>query len=188
MKTILSGGHTITNTDQKVLEEYLLVTPREWAEKALKGMINKSIKMILKDYFEIYASKQSTTVSMDYSVLIPEIIELEEFQLYNTKTPLAPIFSRKEEISVQILQNGIEIEGYEDMALRAYYEDPETMLAYYIENKIYQRRKAFIKSHTQKIIASQSISEVPANPCDFINLIVSLPGYKNRTQQEAELD
>ena len=99
MKTLCTKGYKISQADNKALAEYLLTTPKAWADSALKGMINKAVKTILKDWFEVYKEKQTDSVSASLAVIIPGIIAMEEFTPYKIQTPELPIVKRKQERS-----------------------------------------------------------------------------------------
>lgn len=181
MKKIGIDGFLISSVDKKALDHYLIVTPTKWAENAVKGMINKSITIILKDWLSIYKNKQSGSFSTDLSILIPEIIEMEEFKKYNIKTPeLEGEIEHDEVPSIEIWENGFDIQDYELKAMEAYYENPLAILTYFMKNKIYQRRKRFVKDHIPGFIEREE--EIPDNQDDFINLVCNKPEYKNRLQ------
>ena len=184
MKKLCSSGYKASSVDKKALEHFLLVTPKKWSDDALKGMINKSVKTLMRDYFEIYKSKQQTSVSADIAVIIPGIVAMDEFKSYYHDVPQTPIVDRKEVANEEIWSGGFDVEDYEEIALRAFYSDPEAMLRYFMENKIYQRRKAFVKEKETTLIKDPSITEIPSKQDDFINLVCSKPGYKNRAQSE----
>ena len=183
MKKLNAKGFRASKADKKALSHYLLETPKDWANSALKGMINKAIKTIMRDYFDLYKSKQTANIPADLSVIIPNIISMEEFKPYNIQTPETPIVDRKESKSDEIWENGFDIEDYEEAALRAFYEDPEAMLEYFMENKIHARRKAFVKEHEKDFFKNKE--SIPAKQDNFINHVHSKPGYLNRKQREA---
>jgi len=183
MKTICGQGFKINSADRKAFEHYLVITPRKWAEGALDGMINKAVKTLMNDWYEIYKSKQEGNVSTDYAVIIPGIIEMDEFKPVYGSTPETPIVDRNELASEEILENGISIEDWEEMALKACYKDPEAMLYWFLENKFFQRRKRFVIEETAKLLGTSE--EIPAHDEDFILYVVSKDGYENRSQQEA---
>ena len=187
MKKLCSQGLKISSSDNKALEHYLLTTPGEWLQGALNGMKNKAIKTILRDWFETYKAKQTDSVSADIAVIIPGIIAMKEFTAYNYDVPETPIVQRKEIPSIEIWEGGFDVEDYELQALQAYYADPEAMLEYFMENKIYQRRKAFIKENEQKLLKDPEVTSIPSKQDDFISLVCSKVDYKNRSQIEAEL-
>lgn len=184
MKKLKAEGFKISSVDSKAFEHYVLIPFRQWSFDALKGMKNKAIKTIMRDWFEVYKSKQTGTIPADYAVVIPGIIAMEEFKPYNYCVPETPIVERTEAVSEEILEGGFDVEDYEDMALRAFYDDPEAMLRYFITNKIYQRRKAFVKEHEKGFFDRQEA--IPAKQDDFINLVCNKAGYKNRVTAEAE--
>jgi len=195
MKKLNSKGYKISSCDKKALEHYLLISPSEWAKNALAGMTNKAIKTILNDYYEIYKEKQVDSVLADYAVIIPGIIAMEEFNAYNCKTPdtfdgknppKEKKINRKEAVSEEIWANGFDIEDHEELALQAFYEDPEAMLDWFMTNKIYQRRKAFVKEKEAEMLKDPEVTEIPAHQDDLINCVCAKPGYKNRCESEAE--
>ena len=186
MKKLCNLGFRISNADSKALEHYLLTSPKVWAQGAINGMINKAIKTILRDWFEIYKAKQTESVSADIKVIIPGILAMDEFRSYNYKIPETPLVDRKEARSEEIWEGGFDVEDHEELALRAFYSDPEAMLSYFMENKCYQRRKAFVKQHEATMLADKSVTSIPAKQDDFINLVCAKAGYKNRAAKEAE--
>jgi hypothetical protein len=184
MKKLCADGYKISSVDTHALDKYLLVTPSEWARSALDGMINKSLKIIVKDYYDLYKSKQTTTVSTEMAVVIPGILEMPEFKKYNVKTPPLPIVQRTEAPTTEVWSGGFDVQDYENDALIAYYEDPEAILKYFMENKIYQRRKAFMKKYIDIKMKDVSTTEMPKEEDAFINQIVAEPEYKTRAEEE----
>ena len=185
MKKICENGYQASSVDLKALSHYLLVSPSSWGNSALAGMINKAIKSILRDWFEIYKTKQTGNISADYTVLIPAIIAMEEFKPYNTTVPVTPRINRVEVRDIEIWADGFDVEDYEDAALRAFYKDPEAMLEYFMENKIYARRTAFVKEHEKGFFDRKE--PIPAVADDFINLVCAKSEYKNRIEREVEI-
>lgn len=185
MKKICSTGCKASSVDQKTLGHYLLVTPKKWAQDALKGMINKAVKTIMREGFEKYKEAQTGNINPDYSVIIPGILSLPEFRIEQIATPQMVRVKRTEQASQEIWENGFDIEDHEETALNALYEDPEEMLRWFMENKIYQRRKALVKEKETLYIKDKKA--FPAAEDDLINFIVSETGYKNRAQAEEEL-
>jgi len=186
MKKLNVKGFKISNADRKALDHYLLITPKQWAQDALKGMINKAIKTIMKDYFQIYKLKQTDTVSAEYSVVIPAIIAMAEFKPYQSSTPPSVSVERKEPANNEIWPEGFDVEDYEYAALKAYYEDPEKMLEWFMENKIFQRKKAFVKEMEPILFTDPTVKTIPAKQDDFINVMTSKPNYKNRKTSDSE--
>ena len=182
MKKLCSKGCKISQADRKALDHYLLVTPLKWAQDSLKGMINKAIKTILREGFEAYKDTIQGNVSSDLSIIIPGILALPGFKLTKIPTPEMVQVKRTEPKGQEIWPAGFDVQDYEDAALRALYEDPEAMLDWFMENKIYQRRKAFCKEKETECIKNNEA--FPANQDDFINFIHAKPTYKNRQQSE----
>lgn len=184
MKKLCSKGYKISNADQKAFDHYLIVTPREWADSALKGMINKAIKTIIRQGFEAYKETIDGNVSADLAVIIPGILALKDFKLNKIQVPEQMVVKRKQPKDKEIWENGFDIEDYEEMALKALYEDPEAMLDWFMENKIYQRRKAFCKEHEEKLIREKV--SFPAKQDDFIDFVTKDSKYKNRKEREQD--
>lgn len=187
MKTICTAGYKISSSDKKALEHFLLDSPFEWSKKALNGLINKAIKSMLDDYYDIYKSEQTENVSTDLNVIIPQITKLSKFKAYETKTPKSPIIDRKKEAAEEIWCNGFEIEDYEETVIKHYFQDIESYMIYLIENKIYNRRKAMIKEYILKKLADKSSIKIPAHDDDIIDEIVKQPEYKNRRERDQEV-
>jgi hypothetical protein len=199
MKKLNSKGYKISSADKKALEHFLNVSANEWARNALKGMINKAVKTILKDYFELYKSKQTGSASADKAVIIPAIVAMPEFKPYNRQTPAQfdkphggvkqpkdMTISRKEPVSEEIWEDGFDVEDYELAALEGFYADPEAQLEWLMTNKIYQRRCAFVKEQEAIMLQDPEVKEIPACQDDLINCVCAKPGYKNRVALEAE--
>lgn len=185
MKKLCTNGFKVSSIDQKALDHYLLTAPKEWATAALNGMINKAIKSIMRDWLDTYKAKQTGSISGDIAVLIPAIIAMEEFKPYNTLTPcLEGEVERIESADTEIWEGGFDVEDYKEQALNAFYDDPEEMLQYFMENKIFQRRKRFVEENLQGFLNRKE--EFPAKQDDFINIVCGKPEYKNRTERENE--
>jgi len=184
MQTILASGHLITPIDLLALEYYLLETPCEWAEAALNGMIAKAKDNIMKDYFELWRSQQAGNIIMDYSVIIPALIAMNEFTPYNIQTPPLPTINRTEERTVLTCENGYSVEDWQKNALDAYFEDPEDDLTWLLENKISKRRqKCLIETRPIYIQPAESF---PAEEDAYITYVTNKVDYKDRAERVAE--
>jgi len=181
---IFTNGYKANSQDIKALDHYLNVTPKEWLHGALKGMINKAVKSIQRDYFEKYQDS-TETISTDPAVYIPAIIALPDFKPYKQKFEEEKP-KRKNTADTEICEGGFDIEDYEEIALSVYYEDYEETLKNFMENKIARRKKAMIKEHIQEEVAKKSKATLPSQDDDIIDVIVAKTGYKNRVQKEAE--
>ncbi|KKK90568.1 hypothetical protein LCGC14_2721700 [marine sediment metagenome] len=182
MKKLCKHGFKVSSVDEKALQHYLLVTPLKWSQDALIGMINKAVKTIMRDWFEKYKETQTGNITADYSVIIPAIVSMTDFKISKLQIPESCTIKRTEKPSKEIWEGGFDIEDYEEMALFAMYEDPEAMLDWFMENKIYQRRKAFVKEKEMQFINEKK--PFPANQDDFIDFACNEAGYKNRKQSE----
>ena len=49
MKTLCSQGFKVSSADKKAFQHYVLESMVMWSNSALKGMINKAIKTIMKE-------------------------------------------------------------------------------------------------------------------------------------------
>ena len=193
MKTICSSGFQVSATDMKSWNNYLLETPEEWTLKALKGLINKATKTILRDWLEMYKAQVEGNISAKPEVLIPAIIAMELFEpviledgtairCYNREASEKRCSCTKEDKCVTVCAGGFEIEDYEDMALRAFYVDPEVVLQDYFYNKIAIRRKSFIEDSNKKLMADKTVDEFPADNDALINFVCARPDYKTREE------
>lgn len=187
MKTICTTGFKVSNADMKAFEYYLLDTPKEWAQKALTGMINKSVKTIMRDWIGTYKAKAGDSIPSTLRDLIPAIIAMEEFKPYNQEATEKRKAQRDEAVSIEIWAGGFYVEDYEFEALGAFYGYPEQVLRDYMENKISLRKEKFTKEHTDKLIAGPSNDPIPSRQDALINLETGKAGYKNRIDREAEL-
>jgi len=184
MKKICIKGHKISNEDIKVLDHYILITPREWGQGALNGMVYKSIKIICREWIEKYKSKSESISSKIEDILIG-ILGMEEFKPYNTPSPENEVPERDSPRINEVWENGFEIKDYEDSALRAFYKDPEQTLYDFMENKIAKRKNAFIKDGTSILIAENSDNIIYSRKDKFIQEFTTRPEYKNRKQRES---
>jgi len=184
MKKICTNGFKISNADQKALDHYLIVTPKKWAHDALRGMINKALKTILKDWFEEYKETKTAIMSADIAVIIPEILKLKNFKNYNIPSQEDRKPKRKQLAINEIWDQGFEIQDHENEALIAFYKDPEQTLRDFMENKIARRKEAFVKEHSEQLIKDPKVKEIPTKDDDLIDLITLNPSYKNRKQRE----
>lgn len=184
MKKINSKGFKISNADQKAFDHYLIVSPRKWSEDALNGLINKASKTILRDYFELYKSKQTSDIEADMAIIIPAIIAMEEFKPYNVGTPEMPTIDRKESASNEIWDGGFDIEDWKKQALNVFYSDVEGYMNYLMTNKVKARKDAFVKEHQQAMFKNKE--SIPVNQDDFINHVCAKENYKNRVQRDEE--
>ena len=196
MKKLNSKGYKVSAVDKKALEHFLAVTPHKWASDAIRGMVNKAVKTIMRDGFELYKATQTGNITADLSVIIPGILALDGIVLHKRQTPdkfdgdkppKDKVIARKEPVSEEIWPDGFDVEDYEEVALQAIYEDPEAMLEWFMTNKIHQRRKAFVKQHEAAMLSDPEVTEIPAHQDDFINCVCAKPGYKNRCECEAEI-
>lgn len=184
MKKICSKGYKISATDEKVLDHFAIESIQSWSASALSSMIYKSIEFIMKRGFEQYKKTQTGNISIDYAVIIPAILAFPDFKMKKIQVPEAKIIKKTENPSKEIWENGFDIEDYEEMALNALYEDPEGMLYWYLEEKIYQRRKGFIKEKEDNFIKAKK--SFPANEDAFIDFVTKDLKYKNRKTAERE--
>ena len=187
MRNLCADGFQISDMDRKAFEHFVLVSFRKWSEDALAGMINKAKKNVVRAWLPLYREKQTGNISSDYAIIIPAIINMPEFTPFNYKTPPVPVVKRTNPKTEEIWQGGFDVEDYEKMALDAFYENPEEMLRYFMENKIYRRREAFVAQQQTKMFHDPEITEVPGKQDAFINFVCSRPGYKNRAQLEAQM-
>jgi hypothetical protein len=184
MKKLCADGYKISSVDAHVLAEYLLFTPLEWTQKALASMIYKSQTLIIRKYFDLYKSKQSGMISTEKAIIIPAILAMTEFKKFDYEIPI-PALIRKEVPSIEIWPDGFDIQDYVYDALYGFYKDPEAHLKFFITEKIVNTRKEFIKQYTQ--IKMQTETPIEKEEEDFINQIVSEPGYKTRAEEEVEV-
>ena len=183
MKKLCANGHKISNADQKALDHYLLTTAKEWAQNALNGMINKSVKTIYRDWIEIYKSKHET-IPGKIDEIIYGILEMPEFKPYNRVVEEADREKpqRDDSRDEEIWDNGFDVEDYQDAALRAFYKDPEESLYDFMENKIAKRKKAFIKEG--EAILRKEEKPIPCRHDKFIKDFTKRQDYKNRRQRD----
>lgn len=123
MKNICTDGFKISKSDKAALKFYLKISPTEWSENALKGMINKALKLLAKKK------------KIDHKI----------------QTPPFPMVYFKDKRNKDIWKKGFEIEDNQWKALQEVYEDPEEMMKWFISNKIYARRKAIIEDNLPRL-------------------------------------
>jgi hypothetical protein len=185
MAKLCESGFKISSIDQKASEHCLLVSPRKWAEDALKGMINRAVKTILKDWFDSYKASQATKVSVDLAIVIPAIIALPAFSSYNLPSPEAPVINRKVAADQEIWTGGLDLQDYELAALNAYYADPEVHLRYLMQNKIDYCRKQTVKEFETALMNDPEVTEMPSHADDLIAQETAKAGYQNRAERES---
>jgi len=183
MKKLCLNGHKISNADQKALDHYLLTTAKEWAQAALNGMVNKSVKTIYRDWIEIYKSKHEE-IPGDISQIIMGILEMPEFKPYNrvVEEPDREKPQRDDAREDEIWEGGFDVEDYQDAALRAFYKDPEESLYDYMENKIAKRKKAFIRD-CEPVLLNEG-KPIASRHDKFIKDFTKRQDYKNRRQRD----
>jgi len=186
MKKIGQKGFKMSNADIKAFEHYLLETPEVWASKALKGLINKASKTILREWLPKHREKKAGSISADKAILIEEIVNDMDFKKYKREANEKRKPKRKQDATVEKWGGGFDVEDWEWTALEAYFDDPEQVLYDYMENKIALRKEAFVKEITQAFLKNPSVTEMPASDDDLIEMYVAMPGYKNRAQMEAD--
>lgn len=179
MKKICESGFKVSNADKKVFEHYLFETPEEWSKKALKGMINKAIKIIIKDYLDKFKETCGDSFPASLSLLLPAIIRMDGFVSYKKEANEKRNVSRKEKVSIQIWPNGFEMNDYEYEALNSFFKDPEQTLYDYMENKISLLKERFVKEYEKKLLKNPNIETIPSNQDDLINLITKKKEIEN---------
>ena len=134
MKNICTQGFKVSAQDRKALDHFLIVEPKEWAQSALNGMINKASKTILKEWLDKF-KEQAETIPADKAKLIPLIVAMPEFKPYNRDWGNLIKAKRKQSKDTEIWSGGFEIEDWEETALNAYYSDYVQDLYNLMENK-----------------------------------------------------
>jgi hypothetical protein len=185
MAQICVSGFKLTSQDLKAFEHYCLVSPKQWAQDALNGMINKSVKTILKDYLETFKAYTPDDVPSALNVLVPAIVAMPYFKPYNHKIEGLVEARRKGESDIEIWSGGFDVEDWNDIAMEAFYADYEQDLYNLMENKIACRKDAFQHEFEQQLMNNPSHPAIPKHVDDLIDLITSNPEYKNRAQQES---
>jgi len=156
MKKLCLNGHKISNADQKALDHYLLTTAKEWAQAALNGMVNKSVKTIYRDWIEIYKSKHEE-IPGDISQIIMGILEMPEFKPYNRVV---------EEPDREKPQR----------------DDAREDEIWEVENKIAKRKKAFIRD-CEPVLLNEG-KPIASRHDKFIKDFTKRQDYKNRRQRD----
>ena len=186
MKKLCSKGFKVSSADKKALDHYLLDTPKEWATKALAGMINKSIKTILKGWLQTFKDQNSGDIPATLDKLIPQIVKMKEFKKYENEATEKRKAQRDDEKTIEIWEGGFDVEDHEYDALYAFYGDPEQVLIDYMENKIALRKEKFVKEHEDKLFKDPDVLTIPSRQDAFIDLVTKKNGYKNRKEREVE--
>lgn len=195
MQTICNSGFKVSGADKKAFEYYLALSPKQWTQDALKGMINKAVKTIMRDWFELYKSKQTGSVSTKMDVIIPGILAMTEFKPYNHPTPEkfdkidkgdSETIQRDEVANIEIWEGGFQVEDYEMAALEAFYADFEGQLAWFMANKVYRRKNTFVKEFEAVLRKDPEITSIPSRHDALINMVVAKPTYRNRVARELE--
>lgn len=187
MKKLCSKGFKASGADKKALDHYLLDTPKEWAAKALAGLINKSVKTILRDWIQTFKDQSTGEIPASMDLLIPQIVKMKEFKKYENEATERRNAQRDESKTIEIWEGGFDVKDYEYEALYAFYSDPEQTLIDYMENKIALRKEKFVKEHEDQIFKDPDILTIPSRQDAFINLITTKNEYKARKEREEEV-
>jgi len=185
MKQLCKTGYKISDADKKAFEHYLLESPKEWAQKALEGMINKAIKTIYRDWIDVY-KETSNSITANISDIIEAIVVMPAFKKYNTPSLEVDKPQRDDACSIEIWNGGFEVQDYEYTALQAFYKDPEQTLYDLMENKIAKRKKAFLRDCEPILLNDPSVTTISCRHDKFIQEFCKRPDYKNRKQKEEE--
>lgn len=186
MKILCETGFKISIQDQKALDHYLNQSPKEWAELALKGMINKALKTIIRDYIEIYKSK-NVSIPANIPDLVVALIALDEFKAYKRESSETRKANRKTPKDIEVWSGGFPVEDWEKKVLDLFYKDIEQQLMEIMENKISLRKTAFCKEGLSSLFRDKSsaVANIPSHDDDFIDLVTGKPGYMNRKERDA---
>jgi hypothetical protein len=186
MVVICSQGLRISSADKKALENDLLDTPFGWARKCLDGMVNKAIKSIMRRDLELFKSKQTESIPASVDQIISGIVQMPEFTKFNSQVPALMIVMRDEPRAIEVWPGGFTVLEHEKLALDNFYEDHERQLYWFMENKINECRKRFVKEWTDRLIKDKSVASIPVKQDSLIALVTARPDYKNRAANEAE--
>ncbi|MFQ5685061.1 MAG: hypothetical protein ACE5GV_00225 [Candidatus Scalindua sp.] len=173
MYTLLPNGIKINSEDLVVFQKTCDKTADEWLSNAIDGLLNRSKKTILKDYLNLYREGHSA-IPADYSLLFPLLIGMPEFKPYNYKYPENETPNRKYSCDITVLDGGKIIQDWEKQILDNYYSDLDVTLIEMFENKIEKRRKEFIRIYLPKLIDDPSVTDIPSDDDDLIQLIIAV--------------
>jgi len=187
MKNICASGFKLSIQDKKALEHYLVVSPKQWAQDALAGMLNKAVKTIIKDWLETYKLYTPLDVPSNPALLIPAIVAMPNFKPYNRKWKGLIKASRKNQKDQEIWEGGFNIEDWQETALNAFYSDYRQDLYNLMENKIACRKEAFKHEFEQQLMRDPTHPSIPKHVDDLIDVVTAQSTYKNRAQKEAEI-
>ena len=182
MKTYHISGHKISNSDKKALAHFMIEDAKTWSSKALAGMINKAKKTIIKDWFDKYRATQTGDISTDPATLIPAIVAMPEFTSYKYESPEKRKPERTEDCDEEVWENGFAIEDWEDIALKAFYIDPEQTLKDLMENKVALWKQAFLK----EIMADSTNATIPSKIDEAIQMQIRKDGYKTALENSTK--
>lgn len=186
MKKICATGFKLSGQDRKALDHYLIVEPKDWAQEALNGLINKAVKTILKDWLDKFKA-QSETIPANLTELIPAIVAMEGFKPYDRVWLDLIKAKRKQSKDTEIWADGFDIEDWQETALNAFWKDYEQDLYNLMENKIACRKNAFEREYEPQLLADPEVTTLPKEQDDLIDLVTNKVHYKNRKQREVEL-
>jgi hypothetical protein len=184
MKKLCSKGFKVSSADKKALDYYLLDTPKEWATKALQGMINKSVKTILRNWLQTFKDQSTGDIPASMDKLIPEILKMKEFKKYENEATEKKKAQRDESKTIEIWEGGFDVEDFEYEALNAFYKDPEQTLIDYMENKIALRKEKFVKEHEDQLFKDPNVLTIPSRHDAIIDLVTKKDDYKTRKEKE----
>jgi len=183
MTTICSSGYLLSSVDILVFNDYCLGTPREWLETAIKGLVNKATKTIIKDYQSQYVVGEIAPTTEEELAL--DIIDQDYFTNYNNTIYDLIEATRQNERDTESLSDGIELTDNGYAILSAFYKDIEQTAYDLLENKIALRKNAFIKDHYTSL--EITVGSLLGSGLDSsITSITSEVDYKNREERDVE--
>ena len=80
----------------------------------------------------------------------------------------------------------INMTALEKKILEEHLIDVQTWIENAVEGKINQCRKRIVASHTQTLINDPEVDTIPATSDGICENLFNSPGYKNRSQREAD--
>ena len=190
MKKLLKDGFLMSRADRLAVANDLLESLEEWAHKGPKHTVTyKPVKELLKKDLDKLIDKKNKEGKNLPANEIDCINELCAIGLSNKKFKGDNLVKpkRKQPRDEKILTEGIDIEDHEYLAACNYWEDPEQLIIDLMDNKIARCKERFVKEWRMKLMQDPSVSEIPSEDDDLIELVVLRPDYKNRVQREAEV-
>ena len=184
---ILENFFFMSEIDKKALENDLLDSFDEWLKKAIAGFVFRAKQAIINPHMPLLRKDPEVqSIPTNDADLINLIISKDYFIKCRIPINKLLVNSRKTDLTIPVLQNGIDIQEFEKTAVDNFYTDFQAHIHSVIEEKIFRCRKRVIAEWNNRLRNDPNITEIPKDEDDHLSLIFALPDYANRVEREAQ--